>query len=88
LLTGLIATGTGLSSAWAVLRGNVEWPTWAAAASGAAALVTVGLVRVLDRDQAGAAIHGLLVPAGALVALLLHAAVRLFSSSHIAGRKA
>jgi hypothetical protein len=91
VLTGLVAAATALSSAWAVLRGNASWPIGAAAASGAAALATVALLRGLDDGQAGVAMHALAVPAAAAVALLLQAglaALRPFVSSHVAGRKA
>lgn len=87
LLIGLVATATALSSAWAVLRAEVPWPTRAAAASGAAALVMVALLRALDESRAGTGMHALAVPAGAAVALLLQAAVRPFRAATLRGER-
>ncbi|HVW30851.1 MAG TPA: hypothetical protein VHC69_36085 [Polyangiaceae bacterium] len=87
-LTGSIAAATALAAVWAVLRANISWPVAAAAASGAAALGTVALVKALDDVQAGVGAYWLAVPSGALLALLLHCAVQPIARSRIAWRKA
>jgi hypothetical protein len=88
LTTGIIAFMTAWSSAWAILRGGLAHPIWAAAASGAAALAAVAAIRALDDRQADGAQYALILPLGAAAAALLHLVAAWVFRSRIAGRKA
>lgn len=88
LFTGAIALATGWSCAWAILRGALGQPIWAAAGSAAPALVAVAALRALDDGHAAAGTYAWILPLPAVVALLLHAVAARFLRWRIAGRKA
>jgi hypothetical protein len=87
-LVGLAALVTALASAWAILRGGLAHPIWAAAGAGAAALAAMAVIRVLDDRQSGITAYAWVLLLGAASALLLHAVAARVLRGRIAGRKA
>jgi hypothetical protein len=88
LVVSALAVSTAVVSAWAILGGGLSSPLAAAFSAGTAALVGGMALRALEDRHAGLGGTLPVVPAGAAVALLLHAVLRALLRSRIAGRKA